>query len=122
MKDENKYNEELEALIEDYGLSSDHKTVGDREVSWEEPPTCPLDEIYNLIEDYFMGEVSEDDYEISPIAVMPIDELTNAFKKVATDICQKLGESYNYFEYEDDVYFYDKTVWGCDNEEGWYRM
>lgn len=119
MKNKRNYNEELEALIENYGLSSDHKTVGDREVSWEEPPTCPLDEIYNLIENYFMDEV---DYETNPIEAMPTDELADAFKKVTTDICQKLGENYNYFEYEDDVYFYNKTVWGCDNKEGWYRM
>lgn len=104
---EEKYNKELDALIEEFGLNADHKTVGDKEVSWEEPPSCPAFALSELLEK-FPENSDENDW----------------FGDIAGDICQKLGENYSWFEYEDDVYFYDRTVWGhSDNEEeGWYRL
>lgn len=99
------YNKELDALIEKFGLNDDHKTVGDREVSWKEPPSCPAFALSELLEK-FPEKSDENDW----------------FGDIAGDICQKLGDNYNWFEYEDDVYFYDRTVWGNDVEEGWYRL
>ena len=99
MINEKKYNEELEALIEEYGLNADHYLED------EDCSNCPLSEINSLIVDYFMGEVVEDDYEISPIEAMPDDDYANAYEKVITDICEKIGHC-NCFENEDDVWFY----------------
>ena len=97
------YNEKLDDIIYWYGLNADHKTVGNKEVSWEEPPTCPEWKLVNLLQLYSYKK-DENDW----------------FGNIAGDICKKLGENYNWFEYEDNVYFYDRTIWD-NGDEGWYR-
>ena len=104
MKDNILYNKELDALIEEFGLNADHKTVGDKEVSWEEPPTCPEWKLANLLKLYSYKK-DENDW----------------FGNIAGDICQKLGENYTWFDYEDNVYFYNTTTW-VHGEEGWERI
>ena len=98
------YNKELDALIEEFGLNGDHKTVGNREVSWKEPPTCPGFTLSGLLEKF--PEKTDDN---------------GWFGNIAGDICQKLGENYTWFEYEDNVYFYDTTTWD-NGEEGWVKV
>ena len=81
---EEKYNKELDALIEEFGLNADHKTVGDKEVSWEEPPSCPAFALSELLEK-FPEKSDENDW----------------FGDIAGDICQSDNQVFKQHLYQD---------------------